>query len=142
VNTPQPCAFLELVSGVPVLANLAGTNVVQTRALVKIRTLAESGTCRQAPRDPREIYPSATVCYCTENERTPGGKAKRSGLAGGLDRAGIAVQVGLMGVERQNFRRHEVKWIRHNAVEIRLHQTLAHEIVKRNDRVVVEHLPL
>jgi hypothetical protein len=56
---------------------------------VKIRTLAESGTCTQAPRDAWELYPSATVCYCTENERTPSGKAKKSGLASGLDRPGI-----------------------------------------------------
>ena len=68
-----------LVSGVPVLANQAGTNVVQTRASVKIRMPAESGACTQAPREAREIYPSATVCYCTENERTPGGKPKKVG---------------------------------------------------------------
>jgi hypothetical protein len=49
--------ILGLVSGVPVLANQAGTNVVHTRASVKIRTLAESGTCTQAPHDARENIP-------------------------------------------------------------------------------------
>ena len=32
---------------------------------------AESDTCTREARDAREIYPSATVCYCTKNEATP-----------------------------------------------------------------------
>jgi len=31
----------------------------------------ESDTCLPATRDALEIYLSATVCHCTENERTP-----------------------------------------------------------------------
>ena len=41
-------------SGVPVLRIRQGLNVVQTRASVKIRMLAESGACTQAPREARE----------------------------------------------------------------------------------------
>jgi hypothetical protein len=86
---------LGLVPGLPVLANQAGTNVVQSEGqnACRIRHL-HAGT-----RDAREIYPSATVCYCTENERSPGGKAEKSGLGGGVDRAGFG------GARRFNGRR-------------------------------------
>jgi hypothetical protein len=45
--TPALC-ILGLVSGMPVLANQAGLTWSRL-ASVKIRTLAESGTCTQAP---------------------------------------------------------------------------------------------
>ena len=32
---------------------------------------AQSVTCKPTPRNPRTKHPPATVCYCTENERTP-----------------------------------------------------------------------
>jgi len=31
----------------------------------------QSATCAGTPHGTREICPPATVCYCTENERTP-----------------------------------------------------------------------
>ena len=36
-----------------------------------------STTCAGTPRDSRETWLPATVCYCTENERTPGRAAIR-----------------------------------------------------------------
>ena len=72
-----------LVPGVPVLANQVGTDVVQTRAPVKIRTLEESGTCTQAPRDPGEnALPLPYVI--TRKMRGPrAGKPKKAGSPAG-----------------------------------------------------------
>jgi hypothetical protein len=39
---------------------------------------AESDTCRHDLRNAREIYPPATVCFCTKNEGTP--KTAPSGI--------------------------------------------------------------
>jgi hypothetical protein len=42
-------------------------SVIQRRSA----PFTESDTCTREARDAREIYPSATICYCTKSEGTP-----------------------------------------------------------------------
>ena len=43
----------------------------RSRSSATIRTLRKIRHLHVGPRDAREIYPPATVCYCTKNEGTP-----------------------------------------------------------------------